>query len=87
MEQIAIFIIGVIIAILVYKTLSWVFPKRTHYFVSYKYTTENGHGYGRADITMNGRVRNIEIVRAMEIELEVKSKFKNVSVTNWRLYD
>lgn len=60
---------------------------RKYYFISYNFTGDKGQGYGRTGLSRNSKIRSIEDIEVIEEVIRGKNKFKQVSITNWKLYE
>lgn len=57
------------------------------YFISYFYVGDRGTGLGRTECIRNERIKDINEVKNIEEILKEKTKFKEVIILNWRLFN
>lgn len=55
------------------------------YFISYKYTTKNGSGFGYCGVTTNKKIDHFEHLESIAEDIKEKSNFKGIVILNYKL--
>lgn len=57
------------------------------YFISYFGTTKNGFGFGRCELTLDGKIESIDDVELIEKDLTKMNEYKKTTIINYQLME